>query len=321
VLETSARLLRLLSFLQSHRDWSGEELARRMQVTTRTVRRDVDRLRQLGYPVDATPGAGGGYRLGAGAVMPPLLLDDDEAIAVAVGLRSAAIAGISGIEETSVRALTKLEHVLPSRLRRRVQTLQSAIVPMPGRGPTVDPDVLLSIAAAARDHLQLRVDYRSHDGTESRRVLEPHRIVHSGRRWYLVAWDVDRQDWRTFRVDRVTPRTPTGPRFAPRDAPAPDLARYTSEGITTRVYRYRARLTVHAPATAVSDYMPPTIAVVTPLDDHTSELVVGANSLEELVIWVGLMGLPFTIEEPPELVDVVRRLASVLHAAAINSEA
>jgi predicted DNA-binding transcriptional regulator YafY len=319
VLETSARLLRLLSLLQAHRDWSGADLARRMQVTTRTVRRDVDRLRQLGYPVDATPGAGGGYRLGVGAVMPPLLLDDDEAVAVAVGLRSAASSGISGIEETSIRALTKLEQVLPSKLRRRVRTLQSAIVPMPGRGPTVDPDVLLTIASAARDHEQLRADYRSHDGSDSRRILEPHRIVHSGRRWYLVAWDLDRQDWRTFRVDRMTPRPPTGPRFVPREAPAPDLARYTSEGITTRVYRYRVRLTVHAPATAVSDFMPPTIAVVTPLGDDTSDLVVGANSLEELAVWVGLMGLPFTVHEPPELLDMITRLAAVLQDAASRS--
>ena len=315
MLETSARLLRLLSLLQAHRDWSGEELARRMQVTTRTVRRDIDRLRQLGYPVDATPGAGGGYRLGVGAVMPPLLLDDDEAVAVAIGLRSAASSGISGIEETSIRALTKLEQVLPSRLRRRVRTLQAAIVPMAGGGPGIDPDVLLTIASAARDHEQLRADYRSHDGTGSRRTLEPHRIVHSGRRWYLVAWDVERQDWRTFRIDRLTPRTPVGPRFQPREAPAPDLARYTSEGITTRVYRHRARLTVHAPATEVSDFMPPTIAVVTPIDATSCDVVVGSNSLEELALWLGLMGQPFTVHEPVELVAVIRRLADVLRDA------
>jgi len=290
-----------------------------MGVTTRTVRRDVDRLRQLGYPVDATPGAGGGYRLGAGAVLPPLLLDDDEAVAIVVGLRSAAIAGVSGIEETSVRALTKLEQVLPSRLRRRIKTLQSAIVPMAGGGPTVDADVLLVIATAARDHDRLRADYRSHDGTESRRELEPHRIVHSGRRWYLVAWDVDREDWRTFRVDRLTPRTPTGPRFVPREAPAPDLARYTSEGITTRAYRYRARMTVHAPAAEVSDFLPATIAAVRPLDELTSEVLVGSNSLEELAIWTGLMGLPFTVHEPPELIDVIRRLGGVLQDAARRS--
>lgn len=270
VLETSARLLRLLSLLQAHRDWSGDDLAGRMGVTTRTVRRDVDRLRRLGYPVDATPGTGGGYRLGVGAVLPPLLLDDEEAVAVAVGLRGAATGGITGIEESSVRALTKLEQVLPARLRRRIRALQGAIVPMTGSGPTVDANVLLAIATAVRDHERLRADYRAHDGTATRRELEPHRIVHSGRRWYLVAWDVDREDWRTFRVDRLSPRTPTGPRFTPRAAPAADLARYTTEGITTAVYRHRARLTVHAPAEEVSLHIAPTIGVVTALDrrDH-----------------------------------------------------
>jgi predicted DNA-binding transcriptional regulator YafY len=218
--ETSARLLQLLSLLQTRRDWSGAELAERLEITSRTVRRDIDRLRGLGYPVLATAGAAG-YRLGAGADLPPLLLDDDEAVAVAMGLRTAAGGSITGIEETSVRALAKLEQLLPSRLRHRINALQSVTVPMANTGPTVDPSTLTAIAAACRDSLRLSFDYRTHDGTSSIRTTEPHRLVHTGRRWYLLGWDVDRQDWRTYRVDRLDPRTPTGPRFAPRTPPDP----------------------------------------------------------------------------------------------------
>ncbi|WP_336605745.1 helix-turn-helix transcriptional regulator [Streptomyces sp. BA2] len=242
MLETSARLLRLLSLLQAHRDWSGADLADRLGVTPRTVRRDVDRLRELGYPVNASPGTGGGYQLGAGAELPPLLLDDDEAVAVAVGLRTAAGHGIEGIGETSVRALTKLEQVLPSRLRRRVGALTAFTVPML-RSPqpqAVDPSVLTELAHACRDAERLRFDYRDHGGSSTRRTVEPHRLVCTERRWYLVAWDVDRDDWRTFRADRITPKPPHGPRFAPRTPPADDLAAYVSQGVSTRVYAAQA---------------------------------------------------------------------------------
>lgn len=221
MLETSARLLRMLSLLQAHREWSGAQLADRLGVTARTVRRDVDRLRELGYPVNASPGTGGGYQLGAGAELPPLLLDDDEAVAVAVGLRTAAGQGIEDIGETSVRALAKLEQVLPHRLRRRVSALNAFTVPML-RGPrssAVDPAVLTELAHLCRDAERLRFDYRGHDGTATRRTVEPHRLVCTERRWYLVAWDLDRAGWRTFRVDRLTPRPPHGPRFAPREPP------------------------------------------------------------------------------------------------------
>lgn len=316
MLETSARLLRLLSLLQTRRDWSGAELAVRLDVTPRTVRRDVDRLRLLGYPVDASPGAGGGYRLGSGAVLPPLLLDDDEAVAIAVGLRSAALSGIAGVDETAVQAMAKLEQVLPSRLRHRVHTLLSTIVAMTGPGPTVDVDVLLAVAGAVRDTQQLRVDYRRHDGTPSRRVLEPHRIVHAGRRWYLLAWDVDRVDWRTFRLDRLTPRTPTGPRFSPRPAPDPDIAGYTSRGITTDAYRYRSRITVHSPAAVVAERIGPAVGVVTPIDENSCELVSGSNSLDELALWVGLLGEELTIHEPAELREHMATLGARLLRAA-----
>jgi predicted DNA-binding transcriptional regulator YafY len=234
--DTSARLLRLLSLLQTPRDWTGTELAERLDVTTRTVRNDVERLRDLGYPVHGTRGAIGGYRLGAGSALPPLLLDDEEAVAVAVGLRTAAGGSVAGIEEPSLRALAKLEQVLPSRLRRRVNALQTytVSVPLDRPGPVVSPELLTAIVAACRDHERLRFDYRSRDAAASRRDVEPYRLVNWGRRWYLVAWDTMRGDWRTFRVDRMdSPRTPTGPRFAPRPLPDEDLAGDVSRGVAT----------------------------------------------------------------------------------------
>jgi predicted DNA-binding transcriptional regulator YafY len=219
MLETSARLLRLLSLLQARRDWTSTQLAARLGVTTRTIRNDIDRLRGLGYPVDARPGVAGGYRLGTGGALPPLLLDDEEAVAIAIGLRTAASGSVAGMEESSVRALAKLQQVLPSRLRHRVSAFQASAMPMPSRGPRVDPDVLTVIAAACRDHERLRFDYRAHCGAASRRSVEPYRLVNDRRRWYLVAWDTDRGAWRTFRADRIEPRTPAGPRFTPRALP------------------------------------------------------------------------------------------------------
>ncbi|GAA0261996.1 WYL domain-containing protein [Saccharothrix mutabilis subsp. mutabilis] len=318
MLETSARLLRLLSLLQNPRDWSGAELAERLEVTPRTVRRDIDRLRTLGYPVLATAGTAG-YRLGAGADVPPLLLDDDEAVAVALGLRTAAGGSITGIEETSVRALAKLEQVLPSRLRHRVNALHAATVPMGGAGPTADPGTLTAIAAAIRDSLSLRFDYRAHDGTASVRTAEPHRLVHTGRRWYLVGWDVDRGDWRTYRVDRLTPRTPTGPRFAPRTPPDADLGGYTSRAISTSAYRYQARFTLHVDAATAAERIAPTTGALEPVDEHSCTLRAGSNSLDELAIYVTTTGFDFRVHEPPELVEHVRILAARLSAAAGRS--
>ncbi len=208
--ETSSRLLELLSLLQARRDWPGAELAERLEVSGRTIRRDVERLRDLGYPVESLSGPAGGYRLRAGTAMPPLLLDEDEAIAIAVGLRTAARASVTGIEETSIRALVKLEQVLPAHLRRRVSALGSATIAPPVTGPTVDPQHLTVIAAACRDSECLRFAYRSRDGTETRREVEPHSLVNLGRRWYLVAWDRRREDWRTFRVDRLDRPAATG---------------------------------------------------------------------------------------------------------------
>ncbi len=229
--ETSSRLLTLLSLLQARRDWPGAELASRLEVSGRTIRRDVERLRDLGYPVESLTGPAGGYTLRAGTAMPPLLLDDDEAIAIAVGLRTAAKASVTGIEEAAVRALVKLEQVLPSRLRRRVAALGQATITMPGGGPTVDPQDLTTLAACCRDLECLRFAYTGRDGAESRREVEPHSVVNLGRRWYLVAWDRKREDWRTFRVDRLERPASMGVRFTARKLPAKDAAAYVTESI------------------------------------------------------------------------------------------
>src|SRR5712672_1129176 len=262
MLETSARLLRLPALLQARRDWTSTELAARLGVTARTIRNDVGRLRGLGYPVDARPGVAGGYRLGIGGALPPLLLDDEEAVAVAIGLRTAANGSIAGIEETSVRALAKLQQVLPSRLRRQVSAFQTYAMPMPSQGPQVDPDVLTVIASACRDHERLRFDYQAHSGAASRRSVEPYRLVNDRRRWYLVAWDVDRDAWRTFRVDRIEPRTPSGPRFAPRALPPdPEIAAQVARGVAEATWRYRARVIVYAPAAYVQGRLPIPVTV------------------------------------------------------------
>ncbi|SEU35966.1 helix-turn-helix transcriptional regulator [Nonomuraea wenchangensis] len=315
MLETSARLLKLLSLLQTHREWSGLELAERLGVTARTVRRDVGRLRELGYPVHATAGTPG-YRLGAGTDLPPLLLDDDEAVAVAVGLRTAAGGSVAGIEETSARALAKLERVLPSRLRQRVHALQSMTVPMNRAGSAVDPAALTAIAAACRDHETLRFDYRTHDGQDSARAAEPYRLLHSGRHWYLLGWDTGRAGWRTYRVDRLRLRTPNGPRFAPRDPPDTDLAAYMSRSISSAPYRYQGRFTMHAAAEVVAERMPATVGTIEPLDERSCTLSTGSNDLDELAMWVVLMDIDFDVHEPPELVDrfgvLFARLARVV---------
>lgn len=310
MLDTSARLLRLLSLLQVRRDWPSAALAERLGVAVRTVRRDVDRLRSLGYPVESTPGVAGGYRLGPGAEMPPLLFDDDEAVAVAVGLRTAVGGGVAGIEETSVRALAKLEQVLPKRLRHRVNALQTYTVPLARSGPTVPAAVLTAIAATCRDHERLRFDYRDHDGAVSLRAVDPHRLVHAGGRWYLVAWDVDRDGWRTFRVDRMEPRIPTGPRFAPRDPPEGDVAAYVTKGLASALWRYRVTVTLHAPAATVAGRLPPSAGLLEPVDERTCVLHTGADTPQQLALYLGLLDVDFDVTEPPELVAQLRRLSA-----------
>lgn len=305
MLDTSARLLKLLSLLQARRDWTGPALAERLAVTTRTIRNDVERLRNLGYPVHATPGAAGGYRLGAGADMPPLLLDDEEAVAVAVGLRTANT--VTGIEETAVRALAKLEQVLPSRLRHRVNALQSATVQVPGTQPRVDADVLTTLATVCRDHERLRFDYENHTGTPSRRTVEPHRLAHARGRWYLVAYDVDKQDWRTFRVDRLTPKIPTGPRFTPQEPPT-DAATFVANNLGTATWRYRTTVHVHAPADELLTRLPPGVEVVE-VTEGGCRVAVGSDTPYLLALYLGMMNADFDVTEPPELVAEIATLA------------
>jgi predicted DNA-binding transcriptional regulator YafY len=317
MLSTSARL-RLLSLLQSRRDWSGAELADRLAISARTVRRDVERLRDLGYPVHATRGVAGGYRLGAGAALPPLLLDDEEAVAVAVGLRTAASGGVvAGIEEISIRALAKLEQVLPSRLRRRVNAVAAytVTVPMEAAGPKVDVEVLAAIAGACRDQQRLRFDYRDHGGSASLRTTEPYRLVCWGRRWYLLAWDVEQQDWRTFRVDRLRPRISTGLRFVPRELPDIDLAASISRGGWSAGWRYRTQVRLHAPAEAVAERIPPGVGLLEVVDKDTCLLRTGAATLDALAVHLGMLGADFEVSDPPELVDHLRVLAGRYHRA------
>ncbi|MEU9333720.1 YafY family protein [Streptomyces sp. NPDC048290] len=317
MLDTSARLLRLLSLLQTRREWPGAELAGRLGITARTVRRDVERLRALGYPVHASPGTGGGYRLGAGAELPPLLLDDDEAVAVAVGLRTAAGQGVEGIGETSARALAKLERMLPDRLRRRVGTLHAYTVPMQhaGRPAAVDPALLSELAGLCRDAERLRFDYADHEGAVSRRSVEPHRLVCSERRWYLVAWDLDRSGWRTFRADRIVPRPPHGPRFPPREPPDEDIAGYVARGVSTGAYPTRAVLRVLAPLEEAARQVSPTDGTLEAETATTCLLRTGAAGLDVLVVHVVLLGLEFEVLEPPELTGAIRAVRDRLGRA------
>jgi predicted DNA-binding transcriptional regulator YafY len=313
---TSSRLLEMLSLLQARRDWSGADLAGRLEVSQRTIRRDVERLRRLGYPVESLTGRAGGYRLRAGSAMPPLLLDDDEAIAIAVGLRTAAHAAVTGIEETAVRALVKLDQVLPAHLRRRVRALGAATSIPPAAGPTVDPQHLTVIAAACRDRERLRFGYERRDGTESRREVEPHSLVHQGRRWYLVAWDRGREDWRSFRVDRLTRPSPSGLRFEARKLPARDGADYVRRSITAMPNRFEALVIVHGSADELAERMPRYWGEVTPIDARTCEFRTGDDDLGWLAVRIAMLPVDFEVKEPPELIEHLRGLASRLERAA-----
>jgi predicted DNA-binding transcriptional regulator YafY len=314
VRQTSSRLLDLLSLLQARRDWPGAELADRLEVSGRTIRRDVERLRALGYPVESLTGPAGGYRLRAGTAMPPLLLDEDEAIAIAVGLRTAARASVAGIEDTSIRALVKLEQVLPAHLRRRVAALGSATIAAPAGGPTVDPQHLTTIAAACRDTECLRFAYRSRAGTDSRRDVEPHSLVNLGRRWYLVGWDRNREDWRTFRVDRLTRPAATGARFTPRRLPAKDPAAYVKQSIADAFSRFEARVIVHASADEIAKRLPYAADALEPIGADRCEYRTSDDDLEWLAIRIAMLGVDVEVHEPPELVaqlhELGRRLAS-----------
>ncbi len=318
MLDTSVRLLRLLSLLQVRREWSGADLAERLEVTTRTVRNDIERLRILGYEVHSRTGIAGGYRLGAGSVMPPLLLDDDEAVAVALGLRAAASGSVTGIEETSLRAMSKLEQTLPHRLRHRLGALRQATVSAAGQGPTVDAEVLTTVAGACRDHQQLRFDYRGHGGEVSTRRVEPHRLVYTGRRWYLLAWDPARADWRTFRADRIAPRLPTGPRFTPREPPE-DAASHVVRGTSSRAWAHPARVRLNVAAEVVAERIPPAAGLLRSDAADSCVLETGSGSLRDLVGFLTSLDVDFEVLDPPELRSLFRELSARYRTAAGDS--
>lgn len=314
--ETSSRLLELLALLQARREWSGLDLADRLGVSGRTIRRDVERLRDLGYPVESVTGPAGCYRLRAGTAMPPLVLDDEEAIAIAVGLRTAARASVTGIEETAVRALVKLEQVLPAHLRRRVAALGSATVAPPLAGPTVEPQHLTVIAAACRDGECLRFAYRSREGVDSRRHVEPHSLVNLGHRWYLLAWDRSRGNWRTFRVDRLARPASTGVRFSPRSLPAKDAAAYIRQSIIEAPNRFEARVTLHVAAEKIAGRVPLHSGTIEPIDARRCEYRTGDDNLGWLALRVTMLGVDFDVHEPPELAEHLRELSDRLRRAA-----
>ncbi|WP_354641760.1 helix-turn-helix transcriptional regulator [Kitasatospora camelliae] len=320
--DTPARLLNLLSLLQTPREWPGSELADRLRVSPRTIRRDIDRLRELGYPVQASQGPLGGYRLVAGTAMPPLLLDDEEAVAIAVGLRTAAGHAVEGIEEASVRALAKLVQVLPSRLRHRVSTLNAATSPMlAGDGPRIDPEDLAVLASSVAAGERLRFAYQAGDGAESRRLVEPHRLVSAGRRWYLVAFDPDRADWRIFRVDRLSDPQRTGVRFEPRELPAEDAAAYVAAKLSWSARSYRAVVTLHAPAEQVRPRLGGAVERLEPVDAGRCRLHTRADSLEWLALRLATLGCEFEVHEPAELADHLRALGDRALRAAGHPEA
>jgi len=312
---TSSRLLELLSLLQARRDWPGNELADRLEVSGRTIRRDIDRLRTLGYPVESLTGPAGGYRLAAGTAMPPLLLDEEEAIAIAVGLRTAAHASVAGIEETALRALVKLEQVLPAHLRRRVSAFgTTTFAPPPTGGATIDPQDLTLLAAACRDTECVRFGYRSRDGSDTRRHVEPHALVNLGRRWYLVAWDRGREDWRTFRVDRIA-RPVAGGRFAARKLPAKDASAFVRRGLSEAFSRFEARVTVHAPAAEMTSRMPRYWGAFEPIDEHRCEFTARDDDLGWLAMRIAMFDVDYEVHGPPELIERLREMTRRLRRA------
>ncbi len=309
-------MLRLLGLLQQRPVWTGTELAGRLGVTTRSIRRDVERLRSLGYPVNATQGAGGGYQLGAGRALPPLLLDDEEAIATAVSLRLAAGGTVAGASEAAVRTLAKLDQVLPARLRGEVRALHDAIVTLEGGRIEVDADALLALARACRDTVRVEFGYAGRDRDPGARRVEPYQLVATGRRWYLMAFDLDRDDWRSFRLDRMRDVRATTWRFARRDHPDP--AAYIQRAVSVAGYRYRARVRVHAPAEEVRRVTTASSATVEELGDGTCLLLSGSDSLYALTLHVGMLGWEFEVLEPPELREAVATLAGRFTRASVS---
>lgn len=304
--ETTERVLSLLGLLQQRPVWTGPELAIRLGVTTRSIRRDVERLRRLGYPVHATQGVGGGYQLGRGKGLPPLLLDDAEAVAVAVSLRMAAGGTVSGASEAALRTLAKLDQVMPPRLRSEVRAIHEATQTLDSGQATVDGDALLRLARAVRDTVRVRFDYEARDGTGSARTVEPVGLVATGRRWYLMAYDVDRDDWRTFRLDRLARVEVTTWRFRAREHDDP--ARFVQRGVASGGYRIQARVLVQAPLAEVAERTSVRSVVLTAVDDRTTLLEAGAETLYGLAFHLSWLGWEFEVQAPPELRDALAEM-------------
>ncbi|PAY24073.1 transcriptional regulator [Dietzia natronolimnaea] len=318
---TTQRVLGLLDLLQRRAVWTGPELAAELGVTTRSVRRDVDRLRDLGYPVESERGAGGGYRLGSGRRLPPLLLDDREAVAVAIALRLAAGGAVAGVGEHALGALTKLDQVMPGRLRERVADVSESMVAVPGTDTPVEPELLMELGHAVRGSEQVRLDYRDRAGRDTERRVEPYRIVVLGRRWYLLSYDLERADWRTFRLDRIRAVHRSRWRFTPRPD-VPDPATHVQHSVTTAPYEHRASVVVQAAARDVLECFPPTFGTVTELrpvdhpDGPACRLETGAAALGELAWYLGRLPAPFVVESPDGLREHLAALAGRLAAAA-----
>lgn len=298
-MHSAERLLRLLGLLQGRVDWTAEDLARRLEVTPRTIRRDVTRLRELGYPVEAMAGPGGGYRLGAGGKLPPLLLDDDEALAVALGLRVAVITSVGGLEDASMSAMGKLEQVLPPRLRKSLEDFSEATVAVPGSHRKVDPSVLSVASQAARERQRIRFSYRDARGVDTERHAEPLRLVHTGRQWYLVAYDMDREAWRSFRLDRIKGAKATGMRSARR--PAPDPVEMVHQGVAIDVYRHQAEVLLSVPVAWAQRIVPATVGKVEAAGKERSKLVIGADDMDWLARYLVSLGVAFEVVGPEDL--------------------
>ncbi|MGW5314990.1 helix-turn-helix transcriptional regulator [Nocardia thailandica] len=319
--DTSARTLRLLSLLQTHRYWPGTELSERLGVSARTLRRDIDRLRDLGYPVDARPGVDGGYQLAAGAALPPLVVDDDEAVALTVCLQAGSQGAVDGLAEPSIRALAKIVTVLPTRLRRRVDALRAMTVAGTWGGvplSDVDPAVLTDLALTCRAEERLRITYTAADKARTDREVEPHRLVSLGRRWYLVAYDLTRHDWRSFRVDRIAESRPTGARFRPRELPAPDAASFVRHGIGSRRIVHEVVAEIEAPADVVSARIG-RWCTVTALPGDRTRVDLTADELHWPLLALGTAGADFRILQPPELVELVSEWGSRFRRATRGS--
>jgi predicted DNA-binding transcriptional regulator YafY len=314
--ETTGRVLQLLGLLQSRRVWTGEQLAARLEVTTRSVRRDVDRLRDLGYPVHASKGHGGGYQLGAGAALPPLLLDPDEAVAMAVCLRLAAGGTVAGVGESALRALSKLDQVMPSRLRSQVAAVHDATVTLtsPSSEEAVEPDVLMSLARACRDREHVSSGYVDIRGNATQRRLEPYQLVTTGRRWYLLAYDRDKQDWRSLRLDRMADVRALGSTFVKRDAP--EAATYVQKSISSSPYRYVARVRYDASEEAVARHFSPASVSIEADGPDACIVTAGADDPERMVFYFATVGYDFEVLEPPEVARAVEAVADRLHRAA-----